>query len=675
LVGRPGDPAAPVRSRWLDRRWLIGALALATMLRVAVTVAYYPALEFRGDSYAYLTNAAHLRPGLWHPLVYPTFLRVLSLCQLLVVVPLVQHLLGLATGLLIYRLLTEQGVGDFGATLAAAPVLLDAYQIDVEHMILSEALFGFLVIAGVYLLLRADRALHLHVLGGLLLGVATLTRIVGLPCAGVVLLALLIRRVGLRRLAATGAAVVLPVLGYLVTYHHQYDSYALSSYNGRALYGGVATFAHCDTLPSATDRLLCPRVPVPQRAGNNQYAWSAESPLQLLPKQRAEADTAAGSTVENSRASADRNSISDDRAAGTFARNVINRQRWDYVRHAGGIFGHFLAPYRYFGQRDFPDVSWQFPTRIDPPPPWNNEVAHEGFGNNPTHPHLLHPVADVLRGYQRFGYTPNVVLPLGLVIGCWAGVRRRRDPRALVTAVLVGCGAAALAIPAIGLDFEHRYALPAQMFLPAAAVLGMSLLSGQRQRGPAWRPRAALAVAGVAGLGVNAAAGGMVSADRQAPAVIAAIGTLQQLPGAPLEISVEPPTYARTRCVRVFGSEAYHLVWQANFHVRARLLADGDRVVQVAGFNLLGPPQVPYLRPYPTRDVRGLPDTMLSRTGDLTGGLVQFSLESTNGVLIYNDALGGGVVAWRYAVLGPKGVALPGTPCTPPANRPSGTTF
>jgi hypothetical protein len=88
-----------------------------------------------------------------------------------------------------------------------------------------------------------------------------------------------------------------------------------------------------------------------------------------------------------------------------------------------------------------------------------------------------------------------------------------------------------------------------------------------------------------------------------------------------------------------------------------------------------GDRRVAYLRPYPTRVAQGLPDVVLSGTGEETSGLVQFALKSPNGVLLYNDQAGGGVVAWRYAVMAPKDVPLPGTACLPPASRPSTTTF
>jgi hypothetical protein len=646
------------------RRWLLGLLTVAILLRLAVMVAYYPALEFHGDSYSYLGDATALKPGLWHPLAYPVFLRVLSVTHLFVLVPLVQHALGLATGLLIYRLLERHGVSDRAAALAAAPVLLDAYQINVEHMIMSEALFDVLLVAGAYLLLDARTSARLQLLGGALIGLAILTRTFALPCAVVLGLVLLIRRLGVRRLAAVAVAMAVPLGGYAVLYHHEYGKFGLNSYNGRGLYGGAAVFADCAKLSSATDRLLCPPVRRDRRGSSSDYTWGANSPLQLLATQRtgrpAPVDAAAG----RRRNAAD--SIADDAAAGHFSREVMVHQPWDYARNAAGIMGHFFAPYRYFGVRDFPDVSWQFPARVNPPPPWNNEVAHAGFDSKPVAPHLFHPLASALRGYQRVVYTPGSVLILGLLVGGWGVARRRRDPRALVTAALLGCGVMVLVMPAIGLQYEHRYTLPAQLFLPAAGVLGWQLVTEGRQLGR-WtvrQRRAAVAAVAVLTLGVNVATGAVMAADRQRPDTIAAIGATQQAPHAPLAVTITAPTFARSRCISDLGRS--RLVWNANFPVTIRATAGGRRLAQVANVNVLGDRRVAYLRPYPTRVPTGMPDVVLSRAGDQTAGLVQFSLTSRTGVVLYNDVFGGGVLAWRYEVRGGKGIPAPGTACTPP---------
>lgn len=662
--GGQSDAAdVPIGRARARRPWLFGLLGIAVVLRAAVMVAYYPALEFHGDSYSYLGDAARLHPGLWHPLAYPVFLRVLSFAHLFVVIPLVQHLLGLVIGLLIYRLLERHGVGDFGAALAAAPILLDAYQLDVEQMVMSEALFDFLLFAGVYLLLESRSSLRLQLLGGCLIGLATLTRTIALPCAAVLGLVLILRRVRVRQIAAVAVATAVPLGGYALLYHHEYGKFGLSSYNGRSLYGEAAVFADCDKLPSATDRLLCPPVSKDQRGASSDYTWSADSPLQTLALLRAghpaPTDPAAARRVSA------RNSITDDATAGRFSRDVIVRQPWDYARSVAGIAGHFLAPYRYFSVRDFADVPWQFPARVNPPPPWNNEVAHAGFNGTAVQPHLVHPLAAALRGYQRVIYTPGSVLLLGLAMGCWGVARRRRDPRALVIGALLGCGVVVLVMPAIGLQYEHRYALPAQLFLPAAGVLGWRLATEQRspERVPLVQRRTAFAAVALLGLSVNVATGGLISADRQRPDTIARIGTIQHLPHAPLDVGIAPPIFVHSYCVK--DHDQHRLAWNAKFPILIRATGAGPRLAQAANVSVVGDDDAPYIRPSSARDAIGMPDVVLSRAGQQNSGLVQFQLTSPTGIVLYNDVAGGGVVAWHYSVRAPNRIALPGTACTP----------
>jgi hypothetical protein len=66
----------------------------------------------------------------------------------LAAVPVVPHPIGLAIAGLIYALLLRLGVRRWAAALAAAPILLDAYQLRFEQYVLSEALFELFLIAG-----------------------------------------------------------------------------------------------------------------------------------------------------------------------------------------------------------------------------------------------------------------------------------------------------------------------------------------------------------------------------------------------------------------------------------------------------------------------------------------------------------------------------------------------
>ena len=114
--------------------------------------------------------------------------------------------MGLAVGVMIYALLRRYGLPGWGATLAALPVLLDAYQIELEHEILPSATFGFLVMVAITLTLwwRRDRPLWATVVAGFVLAAAATLWPVGLPVLIVFLLYLAVRRVGWRAFGAAG---------------------------------------------------------------------------------------------------------------------------------------------------------------------------------------------------------------------------------------------------------------------------------------------------------------------------------------------------------------------------------------------------------------------------------------------------------------------------------------
>src|SRR5487761_1377856 len=97
--------AAPVR-RWPQRlrpHWVIIALLiLAAALRVAVLLAYRPALIFP-DSHRYLQFSQHFINGHWvpdtlRPSGYSILLVPVTRSHVLALAPIVQHLLGLAEG-------------------------------------------------------------------------------------------------------------------------------------------------------------------------------------------------------------------------------------------------------------------------------------------------------------------------------------------------------------------------------------------------------------------------------------------------------------------------------------------------------------------------------------------------------------------------------------------------
>src|SRR4051794_28461007 len=156
------SPTPPIGTRvatWVRaNRLFAAALAVATVLRLVVMVAYPPALEFYGDSPSYLAASRHpFTLDIWHPFGYPLLLWLLSPLRSVAVVTVLQHLAGLAAAFLVYRLVRSLRVGALGGTLAAAPLLFDAYQLDVEQFLLSDTAFTLLVVVAMVLTARLLR--------------------------------------------------------------------------------------------------------------------------------------------------------------------------------------------------------------------------------------------------------------------------------------------------------------------------------------------------------------------------------------------------------------------------------------------------------------------------------------------------------------------------------------
>lgn len=472
----------------------IAVLGVGAALRVLTSIAYRPALEYVQDSFGYLEGARRLVPDVIRPAGYSAFLRLLAPTGELAVVPAVQHLLGLLMGVMLYALLRRLGARTWVAALGAAPAVLDAYQVYVEHFVMAEALFQFLVVAALVLLLWQERPnAVVCAAAGVLLAGAAVTRTVGVLLLVPALGYLLVRRVGLWRIACTlGAAGVL-LGGYGAWFQARNGRFGLQAYEGYFLAGRVMPFADCRRLrlPEQEQPLCDPR-PVSQRPGPDWYDWNPGSPLR-----RPEVPPGT-----------DRNQV-----AGDFARRIIRHQPGDYLRTVGGDVVHYFAWSRTTGPRDNPVESWQFRTSFTPHP-WQPEyppadpyvwawtwpgpsveygvvVASHGFDLAQVRPALNRPVALSLRRYQRYGYVPGPVLALALLMAVASGVGRLRpSQRRLRAAALTmsACSMLLLVAPPATAAFDYRYLLPAQTLLLPAGALGMVLLEQRLgpRRGQVW---------------------------------------------------------------------------------------------------------------------------------------------------------------------------------------------
>ncbi len=427
-----------------------------------MALAYRPALLI-DDSQGFLANAEDLRPDEVRPIGYAALLRLLP--DDLAVVAAVQHAMGLAVGLLLYALLLRLGVRRWLAALAAAPVLLDAYQLHLEQFVLTETLFELLLVAGCAALLwRRRPGAALAALAGVLLAASALTRangIVVIAPALATLVALRWRepwRAALPAVAALLVAFALPVGAYAVWFHSLHGTYAISGEGGRFLYGRVAPFVDCSKFDvPAREARLCPSLPPDRRptlAGSvsEHYMWGGDSPIwDVHPDDRA-------------------------RVAGSFARRAIRHQPLDYARAVSRDFLRGFAPTRRTRRGELWISRWQFSLEY----PVYLENTHALLRRHGGHrARVDRDLARSLRTYQRFGFTPGPVLALGVVAGLLAAAgwgRARRSKLRAASFLFAAMGIAVFGSTVLANQFSWRYQLTLIVLLPAAAALALTAL-------------------------------------------------------------------------------------------------------------------------------------------------------------------------------------------------------
>ena len=456
------------------RHWLLTVLLLAgAVLRGMAEVAYQPVLLYI-DSFRYLSDSGQFDPGGIDPIGYELLLLgPLLLVGNLWLVGVVQHLLGLGLAVALYALLRRFGVLRWIAALATAPVLLDAYQVQIEHNVMSDLLFQILLVAVVAVLTwRGAPRPRTALWAGLVLAAAVLVRVVGVtlvvPAAVFVLLAAGLRpRDGWRqRWRATGALVgaFAALLGAYSLYHMAWmGTPGLTGDSGSAVFGRTAVVADCQHLDlTPTEQIACPDEPVAERAqiGIDYYIHFYYPP------------EAHGLTPDQFKA-----------AQNSMAFKVLLHQPADVF---GGIAEDLLkgfAPTRTQSPGDVPLSRWQFQTEYPLfTPEWYLDGWAEVYGIKPS---VDEDVAGALRAYQLGGgYTPGTVLGGFLVLGAASvvGVGRARRSGLRAVCLLPTALCSAVLLTAAALEFSWRYQLPGLVLLPLAAALGVTAMTGWRDR-------------------------------------------------------------------------------------------------------------------------------------------------------------------------------------------------
>ena len=260
-----------------------GALAAGAVLRLLAVLGYPGALWFAGDSYVYLGAALRPEPDLSKATGYSFFLRMLLPFHSLTLVVVAHHLMGLADAVLIYALLRRASVPKKWATVATLPVLLDGYFIENEHLIMTEALFTFLLLAAMALVLwRPAITWWKALLAGLMLGYAAIVRTEGEAVLLLFPLALLIRGWAWKTVRGWAMAalmcvgILIPLGGYMTWFHRDHGVYDTTLAQGYFTWGRVSSFADCARIrPTGEEARVCPVQSIKHRTAPGNYIWHA----------------------------------------------------------------------------------------------------------------------------------------------------------------------------------------------------------------------------------------------------------------------------------------------------------------------------------------------------------------------------------------------------------------
>jgi len=318
---------------------LVLVVAAAIVVRILLMTGYPSAIYAAYDElrFARIPGYPHhatLFGDSWVPAGYPAFLLTArAITNWLPFTIFLQHVIGIATGLLVYALMRRASAPRWLALLPAAVVLFDSDQLWTEHVLLSEVLFTFFVTAGLYAAVRAwqqDASRVWLVASGVLLALSGLTRNVGVILPVVVAIwSLFVTRGRWRARATSAGLVVLPaaavVVLYLVTVSLANGESGLTEMGGWNLYGRVGQFADCQkfTPPKGTER-FCEGTPPGRRGGPFFYVWDPGSPARQVTGQVVEAANAG--------------------PPGRFARAAIIAQPLDYARAVTKDMVRFVDP-------------------------------------------------------------------------------------------------------------------------------------------------------------------------------------------------------------------------------------------------------------------------------------------------------------------------------------------
>jgi 4-amino-4-deoxy-L-arabinose transferase-like glycosyltransferase len=433
------------------RAVLAALFAAGVAVRAWTLAAWRPAFIGYYDTAAYVDAArGRLFSDAFRPAGYPLALRLLhALSDRVALVTVVQHALGLATAALLYLIVRGVARNPWWALLAPAIVLLDGFEVLIEHAVLSDTLFAFLLTAALYATLRARRgSWGWAAAAGALVGAAGVVRTVGLFAAPAVALAL----IPAWRAAAIWVAAAAAVL---LAYFAAQGFRGVSQAPGWGLYARVGQFADCSRFrpPAGTER-LCERLPPDRRQSTDYYFWSPHSPAQR----------AFGKPPAH------------DRLVGAFAHRAVVNQPLDYLRTVADDFARYVAP-NHLRRPRAGETQEQYLAQARRP----NELRFVGGELRTYYSAVPAPSQSrFLLRYVRALYVrgPLMVALLALALAAPLAARGERRMAALA---LAACAYVLLLVPVATQVYDARYALAALGPLSAAAALALDAVPARRR--------------------------------------------------------------------------------------------------------------------------------------------------------------------------------------------------
>jgi hypothetical protein len=427
----------------------------AIVLRVVAFAAYRPAFLGYPDTTFYLAAANHgqaedpFRTG-----GYPALLRVVHGLGISGTV-LLQHLLGLATAGLFYLTLRRLGASRWASLFGGGAVALCGSQVMIEHALLSEAPFTFLLAAALYAVVRSlDDGIGWALAAGLLVGAAVPIRLVALGLIPVLALWLLL--VSPRRRVVTFAAFAVTAAAIPVAWGAVNDYTRTGAYN---LYGRIGPFADCSKFdPPSGTRMLCIRAPRDERRSTYHYIFTGGSPAVAYFGHPQGFPEPTPDDVDRIR---------------RFSRAAVVGQPFDYTRTVAKDMFRYVAPSWWApplgDATQMPEELSQYYTQ--PGWTWAGLNRAQGYYGSDVELRSNGTLLEGVRQYERLTRMTGVLFLALLVPGVAALFLCRGRARA-GAALMLASGLVLLLVPAATIFYDYRFAIPAVGCFAAAAALG-----------------------------------------------------------------------------------------------------------------------------------------------------------------------------------------------------------